>query len=525
MQGSRMNEENGIVFPKDSKGNRRSTHIVKKILASTVSEISPELAQSILKEKKWRRKYPAYINQLNKIAIKDSNSALTIARKGLKTAYDSVSFLRNGRETSLDQAMEEYIEPGFYTGVIRGNSTPSEPRHFSMPYRNRLLSGESLENQIDDWLKRGVFEPSFGRALHNIINHSEWLDLSGKYFVLLGAGSEVGPYQTLLKLGACVLAVDLQSPDIWRRLIRTARQSCGTLILPLKEPFSENMTDEELAQAAGADLITDAPEIRTWIMETSDRMTIGSYAYLDGVKHIKIAMAMDAIIKDLTGKRNDISIAYLMTPSDSYAVPEEVVEHTRNRFQTRSRNKFLPAMTRLLSGGKFFTQHIRKKHLSDNNKKYGIVDDIIIQQGPSYTLAKNIQKWRSLVAKDKGTLVSSNVAPPTTTRSVFNNKLLAAGYTGLNYFDAEAFKSKSTNVMMTAVLINDLNDPSSAANPQTELDHPLELFISCANHGGLWRIAYQPRSVLEFSVCLGGLSALKKKFTADKAMVQAPSKV
>ncbi|MEJ2577831.1 MAG: hypothetical protein P8Z68_01895, partial [Kineosporiaceae bacterium] len=33
--------------------------------------------------------------------------------------------------------------------------------------------------------------------------------------------------------------------------------------------------------------------------------------------------------------------------------------------------------------------------------------------------------------------------------------------------------------------------------------HPLELFWSAANHGGLWRTPYAPRSVLGLAVLLG----------------------
>ena len=43
----------------------------------------------------------------------------------------------------------------------------------------------------------------------------------------------------------------------------------------------------------------------------------------------------------------------------------------------------------------------------------------------------------------------------------------------------------------------------AAAHPTTALAHPLELFWQGANHGGLWRNAYEPRSVLGLAVALG----------------------
>ena len=38
-------------------------------------------------------------------------------------------------------------------------------------------------------------------------------------FVLLGAGSAMGPFEVLMSLGANVVAIDLDRPFIWKRLI------------------------------------------------------------------------------------------------------------------------------------------------------------------------------------------------------------------------------------------------------------------------------------------------------------------
>merc|ERR1712146_474742 len=41
-----------------------------------------------------------------------------------------------------------------------------------------------------------------------------------------------------------------------------------------------------------------------------------------------------------------------------------------------------------------------------------------------------------------------------------------------------------------ALLIHDLRNPSSAANPATQLEHPLCLFQATAFHSGMWRCPY-----------------------------------
>jgi hypothetical protein len=53
-------------------------------------------------------------------------------------------------------------------------------------------------------------------------------------------------------------------------------------------------------------------------------------------------------------------------------------------------------------------------------------------QGPNYAFAKLVQRWRVLLARASGHVVSANVAPASLTRSVMHNKLIRAGaYTTL----------------------------------------------------------------------------------------------
>ena len=56
---------------------------------------------------------------------------------------------------------------------------------------------------------------------------------------------------------------------------------------------------------------------------------------------------------------------------------------------------------------------------------------------------------------------------------------------------------------MAALWIHDLRNDSSVANPETVLDHPLELMMEGANHGGLWRVAYLARTALPFAAIYG----------------------
>merc|ERR1711879_4555 len=121
-------------------------------------------------------------------------------------------------------------------------------------------------------------------------------------------------------------------------------------------------------------------------------------------------------------------------------------------------------------------------------------------QGPNYALAKRIQHWRAVVARDMGCKVSSNVAPSTATVSVTHNRSIALAYNGFHFFaPLEVFEQEASNACMGAILVDDLKDPSSPANPEVKLANPLALFAKRSAHGGAHRIAFTMGSIGEAS--------------------------
>ncbi len=53
---------------------------------------------------------------------------------------------------------------------------------------------------------------------------------------------------------------------------------------------------------------------------------------------------------------------------------------------------------------------------------------------------------------------------------------------------------------MTALLVADLRDDKSAANPKNKLDNPYQLFEYNSFHGGVWRCGYKLESIGEVAV-------------------------
>jgi hypothetical protein len=252
-------------------------------------------------------------------------SCLKIAQAGLDKAYDIFEFVApDGSAVSVREAMASKTSEKFHTGFIQGTGT-EKADGMEVPYKGKILKGQALKDQVKKWVDYGTIEPSAGEAIIGCVDNPSWCDLSDKYFVLLGAGSAMGPLLVLLSLGANVIAIDLDRPFIWERLIGLARKSTGTMTFPLKETQSNLTSDDKLFASAGCNLFTHTPMIRDWLMNLypGKPFTVGSYAYLNGALHVQVSLAMDAITRDLSEKRPGTSLAYLCTPTDLHLVPKE----------------------------------------------------------------------------------------------------------------------------------------------------------------------------------------------------------
>ena len=161
---------------------------------------------------------------------------------------------------------------------------------------NHLILGSSLRDQLVNWEKGGIIEAD---ACDAIAWTSEYFkgnkSLSHAYFVMIGAGSAMGPFSKLLECGANIVALDIPGkwgtttrPTLWRRLVATAKNSGGSIIFPLSKPQNDCVDENALCEAAGADLTQQPFEIANWLtkwVETIPKdapIVIGNYTYLDG---------------------------------------------------------------------------------------------------------------------------------------------------------------------------------------------------------------------------------------------------
>lgn len=473
-----------------SNKKRSSTALAKAVWKAVLPE---SFSDAIKNERNWRKHYPIYVVASNLRAMTSKETALETASTGLAALYQQLQFVRGDQALSIDDAMNTPKPDHFQTATIQGQE------HFealSVPFKGELLSGNALNHQLKDWFEKEYMDDAFFDALNRVAQDEQASDLRGQTFVLLGAGSEVGPCDFLLARGARVVAVDLPRPDIMKRLIDKAIKSPGQLVLPVAGAVTGDEMPEQLAQMAGADLLTDTPEIADWLLKLEDGFTLGNYAYLDGFQHLRVSVAMDAIVNRVISQRADVALSYLMTPSDVYCVPSAIAQCSQARFQ---HDNLLAKLLRLLSFGALFKPNISQVLQS----KWGVINALVVEQGPNYNLAKRLQRWRAVLARAQGVRVSCNVAPINATRSVAKRKLFAAGFSGAENFGIKVFKPVTANALLGLCLIDDLTSEQSVANPTADLPSPEALFATSAFHGGLWKMAYQLQSILIPGVLIG----------------------
>ncbi len=477
----------GIVFPRGADGRRSTAAVGRSVVTDALREVDPIGANNAAQETNWRSGYLVHFRRLLEAGMPSREAALAIAGEGLASLHDRMEVVTSdGSELPLRSWTGSDPRRGLDTIEVRGEGLAES--EVSLPYHGRRLRGDDLHRRLDEWVVAGVMEPTAAEAVRVVMGNPEWLRLEGHTVAVLGAGAEMGPLQALLRWGATVAAVDLPRPDIWQRVLDTVRNGAGSSLIPV-EPGA----GEAVHHHTGADLIAEVPEVADWLAGLPGRLVLGNYVYADGATNVRVSMAVDALTTRLLESRDEMALAFLATPTDVFAVPGDAVDQSTRAYEGRSTTaKLLSRPLRAVSAGRL----LHRAYVSGSDP--GVNDSLVPQQGPNYALAKRLQRWRAALARDAGTTVSLNVAPPTRTRSVVKNRALAAAYAGAHRFGVEVFEPATSNVLMAILLVHDLHTDGGPRN-----EHPWEDEAYAAVHGGLWRSGYAPRSALGLAALLG----------------------
>jgi hypothetical protein len=485
----------GVAFPR-TDGTRSTSRTGRDVLSDAARVVDTALSADITSEEDWRAAYPRHIRALVEAELRAGEGATRVPPAGLESLHHRFVFTREGDDLPLHEALATPTST-LHTAEVRGQGRPAD--RLTIPYRGQTLSGDTLHRHLDGWVDTGTIEPGMAEAVRRVMEQPDWRDLSDRTVVVLGAGAEMGPLTSLCSWGADLALVDLPRPGVWERVLATVRAGAGTARIPLQRPSDES-DDARLAADAGADLVTETPEVRAWLAQLTGPLTVGNYVYADGADNVRVSVAADALTVDLTESVPDVSLAVLLTPTDVYAAPEEAVAESEHRFDAASG---ISKMLGRVSGNRLYARNYDGLATTPDGHRFGIADCLVSQQGPNYALAKRMHQWRAREARDRGHVVSANVAPATSTRSVTKNRILAAAYAGAPRFGVEVFEPATSNALMAALLVHDLRDPKAPGHPEVALAHPLDLFAQQAGHGGMWRNPFAPRSVLTLAALRG----------------------
>ncbi len=499
-------ESAGVVFPAAADGRRSTSAVGRAVVADALRPVDPAGALGAEHETNWRSGYLVHFRRLIEAGLASKQAWLAIARGGLDSLHTRMRVAApGGDEAGLGSLLTAPARHRFVTATVHG--TGEAEREFALPYHGERLRGDALARKLDAWVTAGIIEPTCADAIRAVVAHPEWLRLPGQTVAVLGAGAEIGPLPVLLGWGATVAGIDLPHPALWDRVLRTAQDSGGTLLIPVAAPppghdahggggaggGQDAGGGETLAGRSGIDLAGDVPAAADWLAGIGGPLVLGNYVYANGAANVQVSAAVDALTVRLQAARDDVALAFLATPTDVYAVGADAVAQSVSAYAARSRGaKLAGRPLRTLSGGRL----LRRAYLPGADP--GISDSLVAQQGPNYALAKRLQRWRASLARDGGATVSMNVAPPTRTRSVVQNRVLAAAYAGAHRFGVEVFEPATTTVLMAALLVHDLHAGGGPAHA-----HPWQDEAYAAAPGGLWRIAYAPRSALGLAALLG----------------------
>ncbi|NUO91949.1 MAG: hypothetical protein HOQ18_14165, partial [Dermatophilaceae bacterium] len=407
-----MSDPSGVVFPLDPTSGRRSTTATgRAVVADALRRVDAVGAASAERETNWRQGYLPHFRRLVEAGLPSPEAALAVAEDGLASLHGRMRWAGLEGDRPLEQAFtDEASDHTLGSETIRGTGTPD--RTLSVPYAGERLSGDALRRRLDAWVEAGTVEPTCAEAVGLVIDNPDWLDLSDRTVVVLGAAAEMGPLRSLLRWGADVAAVDLPRKDLWDRLIHDTHRLAGSMTVPVRDG------DEPVSQRAGGDVVHDLAAVSRWVGGLEGRLVIGNYVYADGETNVRVSMAVDALTRHVVDERgrDDVGLAFLATPTDVFAVPGAAVQHSVDSYARRRTSKVLRVPLRTISGGRL----LRRNYVPGQDP--GINDSVVVQQGPNYLLAKRLQRWRATAYRGEGGLVSFKVAPPTRTRSVVKNR-------------------------------------------------------------------------------------------------------
>lgn len=470
-----------VLFPTTAKGDRSTTTFNKDVVEAVAAALGESgLVAEVKAEKQWRQTYQVYWRRMTEahatVAAQDAAKAVAALRAGLAAA------------TRLEvdgKALAEVMATGTACGTATITGSGEADTSITVPFKGALLTGAALKTQLDAW-ENACMEPDAAAAIRS----ADPATLKGRTFIVLGAGSELGPLRHLLKAGATVAAVATRKPDRWEELIKFTKETAGTLLLPVPAGTGE----EGAAAAAGLDLIAEAPVVCAWALSVAKAakgpVTLGTYLYADGEQNVRITAVADAIVDAVAGAlgKAKVSFAWLASPSTAAVLPAECVKAQKENYENR---RWWHAVFRVKPNS----------FEAVDGKDTFVYDGYMNLQGPNYALSQHMRQWRAMLLHHDGFVVSTPMAPACRTASVVGKKkALKWALDGYEYFPPlEAFDPDTACALLYAIMVHEL---AQQHRPTKTIFH---IISRDAFHSGCWRSPYTAESIGAGTVICGAI--------------------
>lgn len=504
----------GIQWPLESGG--KTTNAAKDVwCAAAIAAKDDDLGEAIKSEKNWRFGYAKHLAKLGNItAASSKENAKLIAMAGLDQLLRSFVFVQVDQAdpentttiTLSDLGATPYSGEGkskFSTFKVEG--TKDVPSDLSLPYKKGTMDRSQLEKRMKEWVEYGTCESDCTNKVLKALSAIDQGSLKGKWFVLLGAGSEMGPLKFLLDSGANVIAVRTRKQKGWLEMETIAKNSAGTLFIPvLKETdeCTESGDGKEWSEKAGCDILTETLDIRDWIIDvlggpnSGTEVAVGLYTYLDSEAHVRVTLGCDVIMTGLENAFPKTKLAYIGSTSVSTAITQEMEEAVG---KNRATTPFWMRATRCPPPCISKIENVLDSQAED--KVIRLRHGFVTAQGPNYALSKTAQVWRAMVAKN---YPSFCVGPITRTASVCHNPTMAAM---LKSFDRvkpyEIMDPPCASTVLGLLLSYDVLFEKS--DKDENIGHPIERTLGSSFHSGDLRGPYDFESSKILSGVLLGL--------------------
>ena len=314
--------------------------------------------------------------------------------------------------------------------------------------------------------------------------------------IAFAGGAELSAVSHWLRWGGTALLLARTTGVELNDLTKLASASGGSLWVVSDAETGETGVDlvarADLAAAAIARFVATHPK---------QNFVFGHFGYAPGIAHLRLEAVAQAltelVLKKLAGKR--LQFSWLATPTDSLAVPVEFANQRRESWANRSMlERTLEVPWRMLG---YLKTPSLARFVSASGEELAVLDSAARLQGPSYSLAKRIQRWRASSLGEQGILTSYQITPPARTDSVLRHKILRSTYRGMSRFGVHPFDSYSASIWPAALYALDSlrQTPETSKPSQSATDW----YFARAIHGGLWRTRYEASTIWVPATALG----------------------